>query len=139
MRAPLPVSNSEGFYRLLISKLAEQGFLSPSSLLTMRRMLSTLRRPFRVLGIQQVAIGGLDKSQLSAFWGPQGLLGIPQVGSFRSEVQYTPHSTSKSDEMKTENVDEELLRLGIGPLAVEIDLMTPIDASKVKLPPMNLL
>ena len=41
--------------------------------------------------------------------------------------------------MKTENVDEEILRLGNGPAAVEIDLMTPIDASKVKLPPKNLL
>ena len=41
--------------------------------------------------------------------------------------------------MKTENVDEEILRLGNGPAAVEIDLMTPIDASKVKHPPMNLL
>lgn len=52
----------------------------------MRRLLSTARRPFRVLGLQQIAIGGLDKAQLSAFWGPDGLLGIPRLGSFRSEV-----------------------------------------------------
>jgi lactoylglutathione lyase len=35
-------------------------------------------RPFKVLGIQQVAIGGLDKGALSSLW--TGLLGVEKVG-----------------------------------------------------------
>ncbi len=67
-------------------------------------------RPFRVLGLQQVAIGGLDKASLRRFWSE--LLGLPVVGRHRSEP---------------ENVDEDILRLGEGPCAVEVDLMEPID------------
>ena len=80
-------------------------------------------RPFRVLGLQQVAIGGADKSALSALW--EGLLGVPKVSSFRSE---------------RENVDEDILRLGAGAAAVEVDLMQPVDASRaprVAEPPLN--
>ena len=87
------------------------------------RALSTSARPFRVLGLQQVAIGGLEKSKLSALW--EGVLGVPKVGSYVSEK---------------ENVDEDILQLGVGPLAVEIDLMQPLDASrapKVHVPPLN--
>jgi lactoylglutathione lyase len=53
------------------------------------------------------------------------LFGIPRVGTFRSE---------------RENVDEDILRAGLGPLAVEIDLMQPLDANarpKVHEPPLN--
>ena len=67
-------------------------------------------RPFRILGIQQVAIGGRDKQALRRFW--VDLLGVPSTGTFRSEP---------------ENVDEDILSLGSGPHAVEIDLMQPID------------
>lgn len=70
-------------------------------------------RPFRVLGIQQVAIGGEDKETLRSFWGE--LLGIPRTGTYRSEGH---------------NVDEDILTLGEGPHAVEIDLMEPIDADR---------
>ena len=80
-------------------------------------------RPFRVLGIQQVAIGGLDKGALSGLW--SGLFGIEKVGDYRSE---------------TENVDEDILRLGSGPHAVEIDLMQPLDperSPKVHVPTLN--
>ena len=80
-------------------------------------------RPFRVLGIQQVAIGGLDKGALSGLW--SGLFGIEKVGDYRSE---------------TENVDEDILRLGSGPHAVEIDLMQPLDperSPKVQVPTLN--
>jgi len=80
-------------------------------------------RPFRVLGIQQVAIGGLDKSALSGLW--TGLLGVEKVGDYRAE---------------SENVDEDILRLGEGPHAVEIDLMQPIDperSPKVHTPTLN--
>ncbi len=80
-------------------------------------------RPFRVLGVQQVAIGGLDKSALSQLW--TGLLGVPKVGDYVSE---------------NENVDEDILRLGQGSHAVEIDLMQPLDADvapKVHTPALN--
>ena len=80
-------------------------------------------RPFQVLGIQQVAIGGLDKSALSGLW--TGLLGVEKVGDYQAE---------------SENVDEDILRLGDGPHAVEIDLMQPIDperSPKVHSPTLN--
>ena len=80
-------------------------------------------RPFRVLGLQQVAIGGLDKGPLSALW--EGLLGVPKLSTYSSEK---------------ENVDEDILRLGAGPLAVELDLMQPLDATrapKVHVPALN--
>ena len=80
-------------------------------------------RPFRVLGIQQVAIGGLDKGALSGLW--TGLLGVEKVGDYVAE---------------SENVDEDILRLGNGPHAVEIDLMQPLDpdvAPKVHVPTLN--
>lgn len=80
-------------------------------------------RAFRVLGVQQIAIGGLDKSALSALW--TGTFGIPKVGDFQSPK---------------ENVDEDILQIGSGPHAVEIDLMQPLDvnkAPKVHIPPLN--
>ena len=88
-----------------------------------RRLCSTSARPFKVLGLQQVAIGGLDKGKLSTLW--EGVLGVPKVGTYASEK---------------ENVDEDILQLGAGPLAVEIDLMQPLDpnrAPKVHIPPLN--
>ena len=70
-------------------------------------------RPFKVLGIQQVAIGGLDKSKLANFW--VGIMGLTSVRSFKSE---------------RENVDEDVLSMGKGPSAVEVDIMQPIDPEK---------
>lgn len=72
-----------------------------------------MSRPFRVLGVQQVAIGGLDKAALATLW--LDLLGLERHGQFRSE---------------RENVDEDIARCGEGPWAVEIDLMTPIDPDR---------
>ena len=80
-------------------------------------------RPFNVLGIQQIAIGGLDKSVLSGLW--TDLLGVAKVGDYVSE---------------SENVDEDILQLGTGPHAVEIDLMQPLDpevSPKVHVPALN--
>lgn len=80
-------------------------------------------RPFRVLGVQQLAIGAERKADLRGLW--VDLLGLEVVGSFRSE---------------RENVDEDLLACGAGPARVEIDLMEPIDPArspKVHVPPLN--
>lgn len=80
-------------------------------------------RPFRVLGVQQVAVGGASKRELRTLW--VYLLGLEPTGSFRSEE---------------ENVDEDILMIGSGPLAVEVDIMEPIDADRsprVDSPPLN--
>ena len=70
-------------------------------------------RPFSVLGVQQIAVGGLDKGALRRFW--VDTLGLTPVGNFRSE---------------SENVDEDIVVAGSGPLRVEVDLMQPIDPEK---------
>ena len=83
-------------------------------------------RKFRVLGVQQIAVGGTDKQALSKLW--QDTLGVPKVGEFQSEK---------------ENVDEDILKLSSSeddPHAVEIDLMQPLDEAKspkVHVPPLN--
>lgn len=80
-------------------------------------------RPFRILGLQQIAIGAEDKASLTALW--VDLFGLTPVGTFRSE---------------SENVDEDILTVGEGNAAVEIDLMQPIDPAKspkVHVPALN--
>ena len=72
-----------------------------------------MNKPFRILGLQQIAIGGADKQRLRSLW--IDLLGVPQTSHFVSE---------------RENVDEDICTLGAGPLAVEVDLMQPIDADR---------
>jgi lactoylglutathione lyase len=67
-------------------------------------------RPFRVLGVQQIAVGARDKSELRRLW--IDMLGLSEKGNFRSE---------------SENVDEDIAEAGHGPFAVEVDLMQPID------------
>lgn len=75
--------------------------------------MSEVGRPFSILGVQQIAIGGRDKGRMQRLWGE--LFGVPTVGQFRSE---------------RENVDEDILRVGEGAAAVEIDLMVPLDLEK---------
>jgi lactoylglutathione lyase len=70
-------------------------------------------RPFRILGLQQIAIGGLDKQRLKALWVDR--LGLEVKSTFVSE---------------RENVDEDICALGRGAHAVEVDLMQPLDAHK---------
>ena len=70
-------------------------------------------RPFNVLGVQQVAIGGLDKNKLRAFW--VDIMGLRYGHSYKSEK---------------ENVDEDICETGVGAFTVEVDLMQPIDPDK---------
>lgn len=82
-----------------------------------------MSRKFRVLGVQQIAVGASDKSALRRLW--VDLLGLPLVGNFRSE---------------RENVDEDIAVAGVGPFRVEIDLMQPLDPDRkprVDQPPLN--
>ncbi len=81
------------------------------------------QRPFRVLGLQQIAVGGLDKARLRTLW--VDLLGLTVEGAFRSE---------------RENVDEDIAVCGVGVARVEVDLMQPIDPAgrpAVHQPPLN--
>jgi lactoylglutathione lyase len=70
-------------------------------------------RPFKVLGIQQVAIGGPSKERLRTLW--VDTLGLEVTGNFVSE---------------RENVDEDICAIGRGVHKVEVDLMQPIDPEK---------
>jgi lactoylglutathione lyase len=70
-------------------------------------------RPFKVLGLQQIAIGATDKSTLRHLW--VDLFGLTVSGHFQSE---------------RENVDEDICSIGQGPLKVEVDLMQPLDIQK---------
>jgi len=75
--------------------------------------MSMTPRPFKVLGIQQVAIGGTSKERLRTLWVDK--LGLPITGNFVSE---------------RENVDEDICAMGHGAFKVEVDLMQPIDPDK---------
>jgi len=82
-----------------------------------------VERPFRILGLQQVAVGGDDKARLRHLW--VDLLGLELEGEYRSE---------------RENVDEDIAVVGRGPARVEVDLMQPIDPERrpdVRRPPLN--
>ena len=70
-------------------------------------------KPFRILGIQQIAIGGPDKQRLQKLW--VDIFGLAVKSTFVSE---------------RENVDEDICALGAGPRAVEVDLMQPLDPDK---------
>lgn len=76
-------------------------------------MTKSKTRPFKVLGIQQIAIGALDKHKLQTLW--VDILGLEKTGTFVSE---------------RENVDEDICAIGSGPFKVEVDLMQPLDAEK---------
>jgi lactoylglutathione lyase len=85
--------------------------------------MSTAERPFRILGVQQIAVGAPDKQALRHLW--LDLLGLEVEGNFRSE---------------RENVDEDIAVVGRGIFRVEVDLMQPIAADKrpkVHEPPLN--
>ena len=71
------------------------------------------QRPFKILGIQQIAIGGPSKEKLKTLW--VDMLGLEVTGNFVSE---------------RENVDEDICAMGSGPFKVEVDLMQPLDAEK---------
>ncbi|MFN5724145.1 MAG: VOC family protein [Betaproteobacteria bacterium] len=73
----------------------------------------SLARGFRILGIQQVAIGGPSKDKLRSLW--VDMLGLQVKSTFVSE---------------RENVDEDICALGTGPTQVEVDLMQPLDPEK---------
>jgi lactoylglutathione lyase len=70
-------------------------------------------KPYKILGIQQIAIGGPDKTRLRKLW--VDVLGLEVTGNFVSE---------------RENVDEDICAIGSGAHKVEVDLMQPLDPDK---------
>lgn len=73
----------------------------------------TQNKPFKVLGIQQIAIGGTDKSRLQRLW--VDMFGLEVTSTFKSEK---------------ENVDEDICSIGKGAHKVEVDLMQPLDIDR---------
>lgn len=71
------------------------------------------KRPFLVLGVQQIAIGAVDKQRLQPLW--IEMLGLELTGTYKSD---------------RENVDEDICAIGSGPFRVEVDLMQPLDPEK---------
>ena len=70
-------------------------------------------KPYKILGLQQIAIGGPDKQRLRKLW--VDVLGLEVIGNFVSE---------------RENVDEDICAIGSGVHKVEVDLMQPLDPDK---------
>jgi len=68
-----------------------------------------MTRPFKILGVQQIAIGGPSKEKLRTLW--VDMLGLEITGNFVSER-------------------ENITAMGKGPFKVEVDLMQPLDPEK---------
>ena len=80
-------------------------------------------RPFKVLGVEQIAIGGLDLNALRTLW--IDTLGLTPAGIFHNDA---------------ENVDGEIAFAGSGPFRVSINLLKPIDperSPRAHTPPLN--
>ena len=72
-----------------------------------------MTRPFKILGVQQIAIGGTNKQKLKTLW--VDLLGFQYKDTFVSE---------------RENVNEDICAIGKGAHEIEVDLMQPLDIDK---------
>ena len=72
-----------------------------------------MTKPFKILGVQQISIGGPDKTKLQKLW--VEMFGLEMTGTFKSE---------------RENVDEDICAIGKGAHKIEVDLMQPIDPDK---------
>jgi lactoylglutathione lyase len=70
-------------------------------------------KPFKILGIQQIAIGGVDKDRLKKLW--VDMLGFEFKSTFVSE---------------RENVVEDICAIGSGVYEIEVDLMQPYDVER---------
>ena len=72
-----------------------------------------MHKPYKILGLQQIAVGGPDKLRLRTLW--VDVLGLEVTGNFVSE---------------RENVDEDICAIGRGVHKIEVDLMQPLDPDK---------
>lgn len=90
-----------------------QGINSVDDLQMASDYLNSLVVEFKILGIQQIAIGSEDKSKNLKLW--SDLFGLKKIGTFESEY---------------ENVNEDIFKIGKGAAEVEIDIMQPLDINK---------
>jgi len=87
---------------------------------------NSTERPFRILGVQQIAVGSNSRDELLHLW--VDILGLKTTSTYVSEK---------------ENVDEVIISLGLDDSirhSIEIDLMIPLDPNKspkVHIPPLN--
>ena len=72
-----------------------------------------MTRPFKILGVQQIAIGGPSKEKLRTLW--VDMLGLEITGNVVAG---------------RENVEEDITAMGKGPVKGEVDLMQPLDPEK---------
>jgi lactoylglutathione lyase len=72
-----------------------------------------MSRPFRILGVQQIAVGSTSKERLRRLW--IDCLGLTIDGHYMSEQ---------------ENVDEDIAVAGHGAARCEVDLMQPLDVTR---------
>jgi lactoylglutathione lyase len=72
-----------------------------------------MERPFRILGVQQIAVGSTSKERLRRLW--IDCLGLTIDGHYMSEH---------------ENVDEDIAVAGHGAARCEVDLMQPLDVTR---------
>ena len=76
----------------------------------------SVEKPFKILGLQQIAVGSTDANAMTNLW--VDVFGLTKIGSYTSE---------------TENVSEDILKLGSDDkysVSVEVDLMCPLDEEK---------
>lgn len=113
-------------YRAILSQAGRCSHHTHRALSSASFFSTQSSRPFQVLGLQQIAIGSIDKSPLANLW--TNIFGVPKIGNYKCEK---------------ENVDEDILLLGKKDSpgsAVEVDLMMPIDpekSPKVHVPALN--
>ena len=72
-----------------------------------------MTRPFRILGVQQIAVGSTSRERLRRLW--IDCLGLTIEGHYASE---------------RENVDEDIAVAGRGAARCEVDLMQPFDIAR---------
>ncbi len=73
-----------------------------------------MTRPFKILGVQQIAIGGPSKDRLRTLLGGT-------CSASRSPATSSPSART---------CDEDITAMGKGPFKVEVDLMQPLDPEK---------
>lgn len=100
--------------RIVRSTPRPQFVKEPFASTTLRGFASQQDRPFSILGVQQIAIGCAERDPLNRLW----------VDVFGLKPEHSGITIA------SENVVEDILKVGKGESAVEIDLMTPIDPEK---------
>lgn len=90
-----------------------QGINTPQDLEKASVYLNSINKPFKILGVQQIAIGSANKEKTTKLW--KEIFGFPKIGEFMSY---------------SENVNEDILQIQMNDLKIELDIMEPLDKTK---------